>query len=292
MLLEPSDRTVNTPHPKSRSEAWMAFKAAQLDKYSKIRDKLSKKANKEAKAFYATVYDGTLRYFVIDTRVRRQEVLMEELGTGNKVWVKLIDAHGFSLVHHYRILEEHQLYRARQIKFTEGEVDEVSAWELRNKSLSDKVFRDDYYPWEMTLEEAQEYEQARRYELGRWKLNDLQRRKDQAIDAAKLRRQFMRGVEWEWTCLLRAKTIDLNLVSPPVQVLMAASQYSEVGRGGFKVLTKLLANSMPAYINDKDICLLLARIVYGHVGVWHANQAFRDDVITNLNYQFHRSRIK
>lgn len=178
MLTEPTGTEVKTPHPKSRTEAWLAFRSAQLDKYSKIRDKLKKKADKETAKFYDVLYSDELHYFVIETRPRRREIKVELLD-GTFEWVKVEQYVTWLSVKDYRIRPEHTQYVVRQ--------EYLLALGIDAREGNEFVFTDKVHEFELTGADRDEYIAERLRQEGLWRMENLRRKINNAVNDSKWR---------------------------------------------------------------------------------------------------------
>lgn len=282
-LEEPTGREVRTPYVSSRKEAWSAFQATMLAKYSKVRSKLKKESDKKLAAFNERVYESTDRLwmFIHGTRPRREQVLLEPLDGSPKVWVDL--KHLTGVRGKFAVHEDYEFYRKRQ------------DYILNNGALMDQrefqfnrdnwLFYDKLYRFEMTPEELLEDDRERQAVIDQYRERQ-QAEAQRHLDVEKYRQtRIVEGALEDFNAALLNGSVR-ELVgdpSPIYAIIYLAFKMKYVDR----ISLDIFANSLMALQYDlgREVSLDLIAKLYGYASFEGAKHLIQDHRLENLRYQ-------
>lgn len=288
MLEQPSGREVSTPRVTSRKAAWEAFEAAMLSRYSKARNKIAKNAAKEQLDFERAIYGETsnLWMFVHASRWRRKQIQVEELETGNLVWIDFGGPRSNSWIdpNKYAVREEFEFYRNRQKYLIADAREKVAArgYGSFNVSSTD-IFRGGFYRFEMTPEQIAEDERLKELEYRDYMANLAQQDYDRRSAEMAQRRYLANEYITEFKSFLPSEIRRFLMDGPPMyRVLYLIQGYPSIDSLTLEILTSTIkaVDNRLRIENANDMVAMM----FGYLDFEAADQFIANGRFINLNY--------
>jgi hypothetical protein len=259
-----------------------------LARYSKARNKIAKNAAKEQLDFERAIYGETsnLWMFVHASRWRRKQIQVEELETGNLVWIDFGGPRANSWIDpmQYAVREEFEFYRNRQKYLIEDAKERVVARGYGSFHVSSTdIFRGGFYRFEMTPEQIAEEERLKELEYRDYMADLAQKEYDQRAAEMAQRRYLVNEYIDEFKSFLPSEIRRFLMDGPAMyRVLYLIQGYPHIDSLTMEILTATI-KAVDNRLRRENAHDMIA-MMFGYSDFEAADQFISNGKFINLNY--------